>query len=168
MSRFLISTLSLVLLVTFVADHASAQANKIKASDKALAVVPEGFRAQLIERLNLYLEYNRTRQYDKLYDLMYVPDSESREDFVKACLKGDVTGYGTRVIKFKMREISKGISGFLDSEPETDANNKAYDLYGASTVRQGEETSRSDNVVLHVKWRNGDWYFGNIGIITYD
>ena len=39
-------------------------------NDKKFSPVPVEWRARLVERLNLFIEYERTKQYDKLFDLL--------------------------------------------------------------------------------------------------
>lgn len=39
-------------------------------NDKKFSPVPDVWRARLVERLNLFIEYERTKQYDKLFGLL--------------------------------------------------------------------------------------------------
>lgn len=64
--------------------------------------IPKSLRARLIERLNLYVEYELARQYKKLYDLLSestierIYRGQSRAEFVAASHKGDAKGTSIR------------------------------------------------------------------------
>jgi hypothetical protein len=137
-------------------------------SDKqdAFKAVPESLRAQLIERLNSYLEHERAGQYDKLYDLLYEQDV-SKADFVKARESADRKGSGFRLLKFtptkttRIEEEVEGPGGIGVSVVDT------YQIFGkAETLRVSERAK--DQMFIAARWQNCNWYFSLPGIMTID
>ena len=123
---------------------------------KVFAPVDVVLRQRLADRLKLYVEYERTHQWDKLYDLIskQAIEKESREIFVK-------------------RQRDSSGEGFADT----------LDFVPASTVTSyvGIEGNYSIEGCLKVRWKgrihhwhagvdafleNGDWYFSYISAIT--
>lgn len=117
-------------------------------------VVPEPLRAQLIERLKLYVEYQRTRQYEKLYDLYSrttierVFKNQTRDEFVLAFQKGDAERISVRIMDFSPTSVEK----------TTKENADLYNIYGkAKLCQQGEMVEGP--VVIGAQLENGVWHF---------
>ena len=132
----------------------AARAQEI--SPKALEAVAEPFRQQLVERLGLYVRYQRTKQYDKLYDLFSpstihtVFNDQTREEFVRAYQKGDAERTSVRLLEFKPTTIQK-IEG-------NDAADQ-YVIQGRAEVFQMGESVNKRSVAVVAQLLNGKWYF---------
>ncbi len=120
-------------------------------------------RARLIERLNSYVEYERTKQYEKLYDLLFEsvakPSSLSREEYVTASKKTFAEGYRTNLLKFKPTNT-------LDFSPDNE-NKSSYQIFGVAKVDDGEEVYVT-NAAIIARWINGEWYFSSLASVIYD
>ena len=142
--QFVFSTCSIVMLV---AQFAYSQ----DASQKVLQAIPEPVRPQFVERLALYVEYQRTQQYDKLYDLLsqssihMVFKDQTKEEFVKAYQTGDAKRTSTRLVKFLPTAIQ-----------QTD---DVYVIYGAATMCQTGELTKKPRVAVAAQLQDGKWYF---------
>ncbi|MGH9959925.1 MAG: hypothetical protein ACREBC_22850, partial [Pyrinomonadaceae bacterium] len=106
---------------------------------KVFDVVPEPLRARLVERLKLYVEYERGRDYDKLYDLLAestigrIYRDQSRAEFIAASQRGDAKGTSVRLLEFTPTNIIKTTSIFAKE------NADLYNSYGdAKLCQQGE------------------------------
>src|SRR5215475_3046756 len=99
---FLISALWMLLIVNGV----NAQDN-----EKAFAVVPESYRSQLIDRLKLYVDYQRSKDYERLYGLFskatidHVFKGQTLPQFVAAFRKGDEERTSVTILDFKVTKI---------------------------------------------------------------
>ena len=140
-----------------------AQTKEQKKEQKVFAVIPQHLRERLIERLNLYVEYERMKQYEKLYDLLwdYVvdPNSLSREAYVEAVRKRIAEGYRSVLLEFKP-------TGIIDlSLPDEDIIR--YDIWGTAKVDSEGEIYKKD-AAIEARWMNGDWYFSNVADVIID
>jgi hypothetical protein len=145
-----------LLFLTLAAFWSTPGQSQVVNPAKAFAPVDAAMRQRLEERLKLFVEYERTRQWDKLYDLVYKPyiHNESKEAFIR-----------------KRKFFSgAGASDTLNFIPEATV-----------TSRVGIEGNYSIEGCLKVRWRgrvrdwfagvdayleNGEWYFTEIGTIT--
>jgi hypothetical protein len=125
------------------------------ASQKVLEAIPEPFRPQLVERLALFVEYQRTKQYDKLYDLLSqssihtVFKDQTKEEFAKAYQTGDVQRTSTRLIEF-----------LPTATQQTQAEAPGvYVIYGAATMCQMGELTKKPRVAVTAQLQDGKWYF---------
>jgi len=128
---------------------------------KVFEVVPEPLRARLIERLNLYVEYQRTKQPDKLYDLYSettmkrIFKGQTRPEFVTAFQKGEAERTSVRIMEFTPTSIIKTTSIFAKEDADL------YNIYGeAKQCQQGEPVE--GQVVIGAQLENGVWYFSAI------
>jgi len=125
------------------------------------AALPPQLRARLVERLNHYVEFQRTKQYAKLYDL-YSDDTiatvfngQNKSEFVAAFNKGDEQSISVRLTEFDLVRVEKVVEG------------EVYRLYGdAKFYQQGEKTER--HVVITATFRKGDWYFSTVDTVLQD
>src|SRR6266404_6538121 len=96
MRRILTPTFLLVIVASLAIAPVHSQTKEQKKEEKVFAGVPQRLRASLIERLNLYVEYERTKQYEKLYDLslesVATPQRLDREAFANASKIGLAKG----------------------------------------------------------------------------
>lgn len=130
---------------------------------KVLAAIPRNLRARLIERLNLYVQYERTKQYDRLYDLslesVETPIRLDREAYVDASEKGLAKGYRSVLLKFKPNwtvDLSREDEGIF-----------RYHISGIAKVNYLGKIYDRD-AAIEVRWTNGDWYFSGLWDVIID
>jgi hypothetical protein len=142
---------------------AYSQTKEQKKEQKVFAVVPPHLRTRLIERLNLYVEYERAQQYEKLYDLLweYVvnPNSLSREAYVDASKKTIAKGYRSILLEFKPTDT---IDLSLDDEGIV-----RYDIWGTAKVKD-EGKFYEKGAAIEARWINGEWYFSGVADVIID
>ncbi|HEX8143896.1 MAG TPA: hypothetical protein VF553_14955 [Pyrinomonadaceae bacterium] len=147
--------------VMLVPTH--SQTKEQKKEQKVLAAIPQHLRARLIERLKLYVEYERTKQYEKLYDLLweYVvdPNSLSRESYVKASKKTIAEGYRSVLLEFKP-------TGTIDLSVNEEGLIR-YDIWGTAKVNSEGEIYKKD-AAIEARWINGEWYFSSVADVIID
>ena len=163
MRNFIATSFLLAFCVAVMFVPAYAQTKEQKKEQKVFAVVPQHLRARLIERLSLYVEYERTQQYEKLYDLLsdYVvdPNSLSREAYVDASKKTIGKGYRSILLEFKP-------TGILDLSI-ADEGVVRYDIWGTAKVRDEGEVYEKD-AAIEARWINGEWYFSGVASVIID
>jgi hypothetical protein len=130
---------------------------------KVLADIPQHLRATLIERLNSYVEYERTQRYEKLYDLLweYVvnPNDRSRSAYVDASKKTVAKGYRSILLEFKP-------TGTIDLS-RNDEGIVSYDIWGKAKVNSEGEIYEKD-AAIEARWMNGEWYFSGVADVIID
>ncbi len=148
-------------LLTIVPAH--SQSKEQKKEQKVFAAIPLHLRARLVERLNSYVEYERTKQYEKLYDLLFEsvakPSSLSREEYVTVSKKTFAKGYRTNLLKFKPTSTS-------DFSPDNE-NKSSYQIFGVAKVNNGEEIYEM-NAAIIARRINEEWYFSSLASVIYD
>jgi hypothetical protein len=159
MATFLIAFSVLVIIIP-----ASSQTKEQKKEQKVFAAIPENLRAKFVERLNLYVEYERTKQYEKLYDLLLesvaTSDVLSRDEYVNARKKAIAEKRQSILLKFKP------ISTLKLSLDEKDTY-IIYVVFGTGKVDDGEEIYEI-NAEIDARLINGEWYFSGVGSVIYD
>ena len=151
--------LSCILIIVLLTVCVHGQSREQRVFD----AIPEPLRAQLVERLRLYVEYQRTRQYEGLYDLLsestiaQVYRGQSRVEFVAAYQRADAEGRGTRLLEFTPTDTGKTVRDNVD----------IYDIYGrAKLCEEGEIIEKQ--VVIQAQLQNGTWYFSALGEVLID
>jgi len=131
--------------------------------EKKFEAVPEHLRARLIERLDLYVEYERTRQYEKLYDLLLesvaVPRTLDREGYAEASRRLIAKGYRSVLLKFKPHST---LALTLN-----DGDVERYDIWGTAKVDDGKKIYERE-AAIEARWINGDWYFSGVADVILD
>jgi hypothetical protein len=131
-----------------------------KAQERASQVfdpVPPQSRAGLVERLQEYVEYEKTGQYAKLFELLYKVDSfgekiTSKELYVAARQK--VLGQrGT------LREFLPIVVIDLTLN---DGETPIYSITGLAKVKCEGEQTIDKKVTVFAKFENGNWYFSEM------
>lgn len=145
-SKLKISCLLIILVSSVVAGQVK---NAKKFSN--LRVSPE-LRQRLFERFNLFVEYERTQQFEKLYDLLPsdVRRSVQREFYVAERQKAATLehGYG-RLLALKVNRIDRKLH---------DNEWVGFDVQAKLLLKNGR--TYSDQPVSFVAYlQNGDWYF---------
>lgn len=134
-----------------------------KDTRKLLEEVPEPLRPQLIERLSLYVEYERTKQYDKLYEVRFfrstIHKDQTKEEFVRNSQIGDARGTNSRLIEFTPTAIQK----IQDADGQD-----LYDIYGKATMCEMGELIKKPRVAITARLQSGKWYFSTVGDILID
>lgn len=147
------------LLIMTGTAYSQAQCGEQKVFD----AVPEPLRVRLIERLNSYVEAQRARQYEKVYDLLSesartrMYKNQSKADFVKSYQDADAAHRGTRLDEFTPSETDK-----IEEEHQS-----VYEIYGKAKLQQeGEIVSK--RIVIQAELQNGDWYFSPMAEVLID
>jgi hypothetical protein len=141
---FLIS----ILLIAVVPYSVYGQSDE----EKAFKAIPELSRSQLIERFGLYLEYECTSQYEKLYDLLSprsITDNlkgKSQADYALGRREYD-TKSGRRLIEFEPVATTKNLSSDLQ-----------YLICGRAKYKSKGETT-GEHWCIDAYLENGEWYF---------
>ena len=119
--------------------------------------VPISARNRLIERLSLRVEYEKTGQWEKLYDLLYLPDmgeveyNKRKEEYIR--INTDPTEPRNRIlIEFIPREITLA----------TEIGKDTYYVEGCATFQIKKEIIKKYDIFFaHLV--NGDWFFSSFG-----
>ena len=160
-SMWPIRILSVALTITVLAFCVPAQSNHEKVFD----AVPEALRARLVERLDLYVQYQRTRDYEKLFDLYSqttlekVFHGQSKADFVKAYQSGDAHGSSSRLIEFVPAHTEKIAA---------EGAEELFVVYGKARLCEGGKVIEKKRVAIEAQQQNGDWYFSPIADVLID
>ena len=148
----------LMVLMCFVYGKGQSEAQKV------FDVVPEAMRARLVERLSNYTEYQRSKQYEKLYDLFSESTiknlfrGQSKTEFINAWQKGDNEGTSRRLIEFIPGHTEK-IAG-----ESTDI----YVIYGRAKFCEGGKVVEKKRTAIEAHLQNGDWYFSAPADVVID
>jgi hypothetical protein len=128
-----------------------------ESEQKVFEIVPEAARARLVERLKMYVEYQRAKDYEKFYDLLSastiagVYKGQSRAEFAAAFQRGDAEKTSVRVLEFTPENIEK------DTKDEVEV----YNIYGTAKLCQQGETVRKQ-IVVAAQLQDEEWYFSTI------
>jgi hypothetical protein len=128
-------------------------------TQEPFARVPAPLRERLIQRLKNLIEYQREKQWGKLYTLLSIASiqGESKEDFIKRNQH-----WYTEVVPDDL---------ILDFHPrdtvahESSANAGWWTVYGCAKLRKKGHTVELQATVDAYRER-GDWYFSQVGVIT--
>jgi hypothetical protein len=114
--------------------------------EKYLAPVPRPVRGRLIERLKLLLEYERTRQYDKEFDLLSnIYTQESREKFLKRIGGKDKLDFTPISIGIVLRE-------------------KDYEWWWIDGCATKIDSGKRLDAYVWAYLQHGEWYFSVVAI----
>lgn len=131
---------------------------QIKDQD-VFAPVPAALLASLAERLKLLVEYQRTQQWEKQYDLLFFTftQDESKEEYAKRNRR-----WYTEVVPDDL---------ILDFIPKATTVHESsedagwWTIYGCAKVREkGRIVELYASVDAHRD--RGNWYFSSVGVIT--
>jgi hypothetical protein len=131
---------------------------QIKDQD-VFAPVPAALRAGLVERLKLLIEYQRTQQWEKQYDLLSIAFTQgnSKEEYVKS-----YRHWYTEVVPEDL---------ILDFAPKATTVHESSPDAGWWTIEGCAKFRKKGHIVeLHASvdaYRDrGNWYFSSVGVIT--
>jgi hypothetical protein len=139
-----LAKISPILFLMLLAIPASAQLR----NPKKLAKLSTPLQERLIERLNLYIEYDRTGQYDKQYDLLsnsYIERMKlNKESYPKTKIKwGDTVGV---LLEFKAKYIDVKLN-----------HNMVVMAGEARIIYKGRKVFQAANITAYLQ--NDEWYF---------
>lgn len=120
------------------------------------ASVPAPSRARLVERLKLLIEYQRTQQWEKQYDLLAVTvtQGDSREDHVTRLQRWYAEGLGDTLLEFTPKHVTYGSGAPFDAA-----------IFGCARLRErGRIVEFYASVEAYRE--NDDWYFSPVGVVT--
>ncbi len=134
-----------ILLLLLLAAYGQA-GDSLKVFDP----VPANQRARLAKRLKLLVEYQRTKQYEKLFGMLpkfHTQHPElTKEEFLAAIR-------------------AQGKAHIVDFIPEYATENLTIDgeyaIYGCAKVREGRSTKKWQ-AAIYASLENGEWYFSDI------
>jgi hypothetical protein len=144
-----------LLLVAVICAHAQGQTK----DQDIFAGVPTNLRASLGERLKLLVDYQRTQQWEKQYELLSITSTQgvSKEEYAK------------RNRHWYKEVVPEDL--ILDFAPkattthESSANAGWWTIYGCAQLRRkGHVEELYASVDAHRE--RGDWYFSTVGVIT--
>jgi hypothetical protein len=144
-----------LLLASFFYVPTQGQSN----SEEIFRSVPPQLRSRLVERLTSLVEYQRTQQWGRQFDLLseLITQGKSKEEFVKLNKH-----YYTEVVPDDL---------ILDFTPKsTTAHSESPDygewtIYGCAKLRKKGHTIQLYASVSAYREKK-DWYFSPVGIIT--
>lgn len=152
--RYSLRTLQCLLLILTLMPGAYGQSKE----RDGLNAVPEPLRARLAERLKNYVEYQRTKEYGKFYDLLTRPtiariyQGQSRAEFIESHRKADAKGTASRLLEFVP----------TSSLNLTDEIGDYFEIFGrAKLCKSGELVRRK--VGVEARLIDGEWYFSTAG-----
>ena len=124
--------------------------------DRVFKPIPAELRTTLISRLNLLLEYDRTNQSEKLFELL------STDWLSRVGVPSDRDGY----VAFKQKLTSKaGGYNLLSFRPTSVSKTNSKDI-GVYIIRgvaklQPRGTNRTvyEDYFIEAHWQNCQWYF---------
>src|SRR6267142_6824442 len=149
----LINCFGWLLIVVCLALPASGQVE----NSKKFRPVPAQLRERLVERFNLYVEYERTRQYEKLFDLLsqeYISNQHlTREGYLQSRLKD-------KLVEFKPRAVTKSPVGWIVKRDVKYKipNVNVYQIIGIAKFQRGAEVVEEERH-LEARLQDNDWYF---------
>jgi hypothetical protein len=123
---------------------------------KKFASVPAPIRERLIERLSLYLEYDRTNQQEKKYDLFSeytkTVSWKTKAEYIKFLQDQEAKGAKRTFVAF---DISSVEDYSLD-----DSDYRIFHIKGVVKFKRGSKLKK-ENLLLDARYENGEWYFSD-------
>lgn len=140
----LLSSIAILLLLLLAAY------GQVEDSLKVFDPIPANERAHLAERLKLLVEYQRTKQYEKLFEMLPKVHTQHPE-LSKEKFLADIRRNGkSHIVDF--------VPKYIIENPTIDGE---YVIYGCAKVREGWSTRRWQ-ATIYASLENGEWYFSDI------
>jgi len=115
---------------------------------KKFHAVPKPLRDRLVARFNLYVEYERTRQGEKLWDLLsqgFIAAQRLTRDHYLQYRPNDVS------LEFKPRTVIKShMPGTVN----------VFEIHGVAKFQRGNQVLKA-NRFLEARLENDEWYFSD-------
>lgn len=147
----------ILLLIPLFCLPTQAMQGQVKEPD-VFSSVPSPLRARLIERLTLLIEYQRTQQWEKIYDLLseLYTQGQSKERFTARHSSLQSQGLINKLVDFTPKSIA------VHNES---ADHGQWTLFGCAKLSEDGQIRYLYASVA--AWREkGDWFFSEVGIIT--
>lgn len=116
---------------------------------QAFDSVPESVRPRLAERFRLMMEYERTQQWDMLYDFLVKRRLPSKESFIEQRRKAAASQQSDWFVEFVPANVDK---------EQIDIRRADYRITGYVKVRERGCIVRREGAV-YAFLRDGEWYF---------
>lgn len=131
-------------------------------STNLFEAVPESARARLLERLNLRIEYSRSQQWGKLFDLLYPPRKLENDYLVK---KEEYVKRNSDPDDPRQYLLVDFTASNVSEEPLFGAG--VYFITGcASYCFRNQTIKEKEIIVAHLIDR--EWYFSKFGDVAQD
>ena len=143
--RRLISCVLLLLAVATV--HAQER------TENVFEKVPLELRPRLIERLKEYVTYERTRQYEKLYELLY--DRNDKNGGKEVYSKSRTEAEGRRGV------IQEFTPTFIVGITLNDGDTPTFSVTGQAKAFLKGRTVKGE-MSINARLRDGEWYFSEL------
>jgi hypothetical protein len=136
-----------LLLLAVAAVHAQERAQNV------LETVPLESRPRLVERLSEFVTYERTRQYEKLYELLYERNDKNAGKEVYSKTRVETEGRRGVVQEFTPTSIT-GITLNAGDPPTFSLTGYAKVLLKGRTVKK--------EMTISARLQDGEWYFSEL------
>lgn len=137
----------LLLLFAVATDHAQER------TENVFEKVPLESRARLVERLKEYVTYERTRQYEKLYELLYDRDDKNAGKEVYSKSRAEAEGRRGVVQDFTPT--------FILEITLNDGDAPTLVLTGQAKVFLKGRTVKGE-MSIKARLQDGEWYFSEL------
>ena len=122
-------------------------------TENVFETVPLASRPRLVERLREYVTYERTQQYEKLYELLY--DRNDKNAGKEVYLKSRVETEGRRGVIQEFTPTS--ILGITLNEGDA----PTFNLTGQAKVLLKGRTVKKE-MSINARLQDGEWYFSEL------
>jgi hypothetical protein len=142
--------LTVVSMIVLYSLLALAQAT----NNEIFAPIPEAQRSRLIERLNLLVEYQKTKQWAKQYDLLspQMTRAESKRDYVNRTRQAYSKWGRAPLLEFMPRMVRL---------TPIDANQRVWFIVGCSQLLEKGQKINATGLV-EAYWEKNDWFFSEV------
>jgi hypothetical protein len=147
--HFKLSRLSSCVLLLLAVATVRAQ----ERSENVFETVPLEARPRLVERLREYVTYERTRQYEKVYELLYERDDKNAGKEVYSKLRVQTEGRRGVIQEFAPTSIL-GITLNAGDAPTFSLTGQAKVLLKGRTVKK--------EMSISARLQDGEWYFSEL------
>ena len=115
--------------------------------------IPLDSRPRLLERLSEYVTYERTRQYEKLYELLYGRNDKNADKEVYS--KSRVETEGRRGV------VQEFTPAFVVGVTLNDGDAPTFNLTGQAKVLLKGRTIKKE-MSIRARLQDGEWYFSEL------
>jgi hypothetical protein len=127
----------------------SAAVGQIDSWEQVFNSVPDPLRVRLIERFRLMAVYERTQQWEELYDLLEKSHIEGKESFVEQRRRNAANQKERWLIEFVPKSIDK---------EHIEMSKANYRITGYAKVRERRCIVKREGTV-YAFLQDGEWYF---------
>jgi hypothetical protein len=136
-----------LLLLAVVTVHAQER------TENVFAKVPLESRPRLVERLREFVTYERTRQYEKLYELLYERNDKNAGKEVYSKSRAEAEGRRGIIQEFTPTFILEITLNSGDAP--------TFSLTGEARVFLKRRTVKKE-MTIYAKLQDGEWYFSEL------